>query len=113
MSDYEKIVNIFIHLLNAQPSLFSREDRITLMELINNQDDDIKSLSNAISDWCAEHTKVDEALAEFEEIRGRAPGDKQVNTNIPKYKVDKKSLLNEIQQNSASTKDVEKSNGNN
>ena len=108
MSDYETTVNIFVHLLNTQPSLFSGEDRITLMELINNQTNDIKSLSNAISDWCSEHPEVDEALAEFEEIVGRYPGDKQANTNIPKYEVDKKNILNEIQQSSSSAKDVEK-----
>ena len=108
MSDHEITVNIFIHLLNTQSFLFSPEDRITLMKLINNQPDDIKSLSNAISDWLSEHPKVDEALVEFEEIGGRGPGDKQANTNIPKYELDKKNILNEIQQSSSSAKETKK-----
>ena len=113
MSDYETTVNIFVHLLNTQPSVFSGEDRIALVELINNQTDDIKSLSNAISDWCSKHPEVDEALAEFEKIGVRAPGDKQANTNIPKYELDKKNILNEIQQSSSSAKNSEKPTRNN
>ncbi|MEH2193802.1 MAG: hypothetical protein V7K98_14360 [Nostoc sp.] len=108
MSDYETTVNIFIHLLKTQPSLFSGEDRITLMELINNQPDDVKSLSNAISDWLSEHPEVDEALAEFEEIGTKAPGDKKANINIPKYELDKKNILNEIQQSSSSSQETKK-----
>ncbi|ODG99711.1 hypothetical protein A4S05_36945 [Nostoc sp. KVJ20] len=113
MSDHETTVNIFVHLLNTQPSLFSEEDRITLMELIQNQADDIQFLSNAISDWLSEHDEVDEVLAKFEEIGTKAPGDKQANTNIPKYELDKKNILNEIQQSSSSPKDVEKPTRNN
>ncbi|MDM9582938.1 hypothetical protein [Nostoc sp. GT001] len=107
MSDYEITVNIFIHLLKTQSSLFS-EDRITLIKLINNQTDDIKSLSDAISYWLSEHPEVEKALAEFEEIGTRAPGDKQANTNIPKYELDKKNILNEIQQSSSSAKETKK-----
>ncbi len=102
-------VNIFVHLLNTQPSLFSGEDRITLMELINNQTDDIKSLSNAISEWCSEHPEVDKFLAKFEEKIGeRGPGKTRANTNIPKYELDKKHIINAIQQSSSSAKEVEK-----
>lgn len=108
MSDHEITVNIFIHLLNTQSSLFSAEDRITLMKLINNQPDDIKSLSDAISDWLLEHPEVEKALAEFEKIVVRGPGDKQANTNIPKYELDKKNILNEIQQSSSSVKETKK-----
>ncbi len=109
MSDHEITVNIFIHLLKTQSSLFSAEDRITLMQLINNQPDDIESLSNAISDWLSGHPEVDEALAKFEEkIGGRPPGDKQANTNIPKYELDKKNILNEIQPSSSSAKETKK-----
>jgi hypothetical protein len=107
MSDYETTVNIFIHLLKTQPSLFSEEDRITITELIN-QHNDIKSLSNAISDWLLEHPEVDTALGEFEEIGTKAPGDKQANTNIPKYELDKKNILNAIQQSSSSAKETKK-----
>ncbi|MEH1770119.1 MAG: hypothetical protein V7L27_18480 [Nostoc sp.] len=103
MFDYEITVNIFIHLLNTQSFLFSEEDIITLIKLINNQPDDIESLSNARSDWLSKHDNVDEAFAkvEFEEIVARAPGDKQANTNIPRYELDKKNILNEIQQSSS------------
>ncbi|MDF5711885.1 MAG: hypothetical protein PUP90_30470 [Nostoc sp. S4] len=108
MSVHEIIVNIFIHLLNTQSSLFSAEDRITLMQLINNQPDNIKSLSDAISDWLSEHPEVYEAFAKFEEIGRRGPGDKQANTNIPKYELDKKNILNEIKQSSSSAKETKK-----
>ncbi|MDZ7969418.1 MAG: hypothetical protein RM368_31485 [Nostoc sp. DedSLP03] len=108
MSDHETTVNIFVHLLNTQPSLFSAEDRITLIKLINNQPDDIISLSNAISDWLSEHPEVDKALAKLEKIVVRGPGDKQANTNIPKYELDKKNILNEIQQSSSSAKETKK-----
>lgn len=113
MSDYEITVNIFVHLLNTRPSLFSGKDRITLMELIENQTNDIQSLSNAISDWCLEHPEVDEALAEFEEIGEKAPGEKKANTNIPKYELDQKNIINAIQQSSPPAKDVEKPTRNN
>jgi hypothetical protein len=113
MSGYETTVNIFIHLLKTQPSLFSEEDKITLIELINNQHDDIKSLSNAISDWLLEHPEVDDALAEFEDIGTKAPGKERANKNIPQYELDKKTILNEIQQSSSSAKKTEKQNPSN
>ncbi len=113
MSDYEITVNIFIHLLTTQSSLFSQEDRDELVKLIDKQPDEIQSLSNAISDWLSEHPEVDEALAEFESIGGRAPGETQANTNIPKYQLDKKHIINAIQQSSSSAKDVEKPTPNN
>ena len=113
MSDYEITVNIFIHLLKTQSSLFSQEDRDDLIELINEQPDEIQSLSNAISDWCSKHSEVDKALAEFEEIVERAPGEKRANPNIPKYQLDKKHIINAIEQSSSSAKEVEKPTPNN
>ncbi|WP_414585231.1 hypothetical protein [Scytonema sp. PCC 10023] len=113
MSDYESSVNIFIHVLTTQPSLFSKEDRDELIQLIETQPDEIESLSNTISDWCSEHPEVDEALAEIEELTERAPGEKRANTNIPKYELDKKHILNSIQQSSSSAKEVEKPTRNN
>jgi hypothetical protein len=68
MSDYKTTVNIFVHLLKTQPSLFSGDERTALIELIDSQTDDIESLSNAISDWLLKHREVDDALAELEEI---------------------------------------------
>ncbi|MEM6751369.1 MAG: hypothetical protein AAF630_00035 [Cyanobacteria bacterium P01_C01_bin.38] len=98
MSDYEITVNLFIHLLKTQPSLFSEEDRITLMELIQKQANDIESLSDAISGWCFEHPEVDEALAKFEEVGEKAPGGKLLSTDIPKYKLDKEYIINFVKQ---------------
>ena len=112
MSDHEINVNIFIHLLTTQSSLFSKEDRDELIKLIDKQPDEIQSLSNAISDWCSEHPEVDEALAEFEEIGEKAPGKTRTNTNIPKYELDKKHIINAIQQSSSSAKEIEKPTGN-
>ena len=108
MSEHEITVNIFVHLLTTKSSLFFQEDRYELIKLIDKQPDEIQSISNAISDWCSEHPEVDEALAEFEEIEKRAPGTTRANTNIPKYELDKKHILNAIQQSSLSAKEVEK-----
>ncbi|MEI1375693.1 hypothetical protein PQG02_03115 [Nostoc sp. UHCC 0926] len=113
MSDYENNINIFVHLLKTQPSLFSKEDRDELIKLIEEQPDEIQSFSNAISDWCLEHPEVDKALAGIEELTERAPGQKRANTNIPKYKPDKKHILDAIQQSSSSAKDAEKPTRNN
>jgi hypothetical protein len=113
MSDYKTTVNIFVHLLKTQPSLFSGDERTALIELIDSQTDDIESLSNAISDWLLEHHEVDDALAELEEIEKRAPGKEKANKNIPQYELDKKNLLNEIQQSSSSAKKTEKQNPSN
>ena len=108
MSDYEATVNNFIHLLKTQPKLFSKEENTQLVELLNSQSDDVKSLSNSISDWLEKHPQVDDALAELENnIAERGPGSRKLNSNIPKYQIDKKSLLNAIQQSSESTKEDE------
>jgi len=109
MSDYEATVNNFIHLLKTQPKLFSNEDNSQLVELLNLQSDDVKSLSNTISDWLEEHPQVDDALAELEDNiqvtnSERGPGSNKLNSNIPDYQRDKKSILNAIQQSSESTK---------
>ncbi|MEH2227863.1 hypothetical protein [Nostoc sp.] len=106
-------VNIFVHLLRTNPSLFSQEDRDELVKLIDKQPDENQSLLNAISDWLSEHPEIEEALAEFEEIGEKAPGDEQTNTSIPKDKFDKNSLTNEIQPSSSSAKEVEKRTRNN
>ncbi|MDJ0772451.1 MAG: hypothetical protein QNJ49_03335 [Mastigocoleus sp. MO_167.B18] len=100
MSDYELNINNFIYLLKNQPSLFSEEEKAETFQLINSQSDDIKSLSNAISDWCVEHKHIDDALAELEEITIRVPGSTKVNDKLPKYQLDKRTLLNAIQQSS-------------
>jgi predicted oxidoreductase len=114
MSDYEMTVNIFVHLLTTQSSLFSQEDRAELMQLIDEQSDEIQSLSNAISHWLSEHPEVDKALAEFEpKVGEKAPGQKQANHNIPRYELDQKHIINAIQQSSPSAKDVEKPTRNN
>ena len=108
MSDYEITVNIFVHLLKTQPYLFSEEDRITLKELVQNQPNEIESLSNAISDWCSEHPEADEALAQLEEIAERAPGETKANTNIPKYNLDKEYVLNAVEQGELSAEETDK-----
>lgn len=107
MSDYEVTVNNFIHLLKTQPSLFSKEEKTELVELVNYQSDEIKSLFSAIADWCVEHPQVDDALAELQlkEIAVRAPGSPKMNSSIPNYKSDKRTLLNAIQQSSRTAKD--------
>lgn len=102
---YEKTVNNFVHLLKTQSSLFSQENRDELIELIGKQPDEIQSFSNAISDWCGKHPEVDKALGEFESIGEKAPGSERTNKNIPKYELDKKNIINAIQQSSSSAKE--------
>ncbi|KST65257.1 hypothetical protein [Mastigocoleus testarum] len=116
MSDYELNINNFIFLLKNQPNLFSKKEKAETFQLINSQSDDMKSLSNAISDWCAEHPRIDDALADLEEITtnevtSRGPGSTKVNSKIPKYQLDKRTLLNAIQQSSATEVDEKKNNG--
>jgi hypothetical protein len=114
MSDYEMTVNIFVHLLTTQSSLFSQEDRAELIQLIDEQSDEIQSLSNAISGWLSEHSEVDNALAEFEsKVVEKSPGEKQANQDIPRYKLDKEHIINAIQQSSPSAKDGENTTRNN
>lgn len=111
MSDYEVTVNNFIHLLKTQPELFSKEENTKLIQLLNSQSDDIQSLSNAISDWCEKHPQVDDALAELEgNVTERAPGSTKANFNIPKYEHDRRTLINAIQQSSATKSDDDKKN---
>lgn len=122
MSVYETTVNNFIHLLKTQSSLFSEPDRLQLSQLIDSQSDEIKALSNAISDWCLNHPQVDDALAQIEEeelnieeeeLNIRAPGIPRANTKIPRYKHDKKRILNVIQQSSSFDNNAEKNTSNN
>lgn len=106
MSVYEVTINNFIHLLKTQPNLFSKEENTKLIQLLNSQSDDIQSLSNTISDWCEKHPQVDDALAELEgNVTERAPGSTKANSNIPKYEHDKRTLINAIQQSSATESD--------
>ena len=116
MSVHETTVNNFIHLLKTHPDLLSEPDRLQLRQLIDSQSDEIKALSNAIADWCLNHPQLDDALAELEEeeVIHRVPGITKANTNIPQYKLDKRTLLNAIQQSSSSSaNNVEKNTGNN
>lgn len=112
MFDCEKNVNIFVYILITKPSLFLEEDRNELIKLIDKQPD-IQSISKAISGWCLEHPEVSKALVEFKEVEMRGPGEKRVNTNIPKYELDNKNIINAIQQSSSSAKDVKKPTSNN
>ena len=60
-----------------------------------------------------EHQQVDIALAELENnITQRAPGSIKANSNIPKYQLDKRTLLNAIQQSSATVNNDEKTDNN-
>lgn len=114
MSVHEKTVNNFIHLLKTQPSLFSTNYRSELTQLIDSQPDDIKADSDAISNWCEAHPEVDDALAKLDETgKTKGPGSTKPNTNIPKYQLDKKTLINTIQQSSSAASDPENKGGNN
>ncbi len=114
MSLYKTTINNFIHLLITQSLLFSEQDKLELDQLIANQPDDIKSLSNAISNWCSTHHQIDDSLADLEELHpnSKAPGLDKANYNIPEYQTDKRTLLNSIQQSSYSHKNRGKKTGN-
>ncbi|MEH1805975.1 hypothetical protein [Nostoc sp.] len=114
MSLHKTTINNFMHLLITQPLLFSEKDKLELHQLIDIQSDDIKSLSNAISNWCSNHHQIDDILADLEEQhpKSKAPGLDKANSNIPEYQTDKRTLLNNIQQSSPSPKNSEKKTGN-
>jgi hypothetical protein len=111
MSVHKTKINNFIHLLTTQPSLFSDEYKLELSQLIDIQPDDIKSLANAISDWCSNHSEIDNILTNLKKAhysQSKAPGGDKANSKIPKYPTDKKTLLNAIQQSSSPPKKGEK-----
>jgi hypothetical protein len=114
MSLHKTTINNFIYLLTTQPLLFSEQDKLELHQLIANQSDDIKSLSNAILNWCSNHHQIDDALADLEEPhpKSKAPGIDKANSNIPEYQTDKRTLLNVIQQSSSAHKNSEQKTGN-
>jgi hypothetical protein len=110
MSVHKTKIKNFIHLLTTQPSLFSDEEKLELHQLIDIQSEDIKSLANAISNWCSNHPQIDNVLAKLKEphSQSKAPGSDKANSNIPEYQTDKKTLLNAIQQSSSPPKKGEK-----
>ncbi len=100
MSEQEKIVNNFIHLLKTVPSLFSPEDRNELSQLIDDESDDIDRLSTVICYWLEKHNDVDIALESLEvkENDERYFGITQYTIQIPDYQPNKATLKNAIHQ---------------
>ena len=112
----------FVELLETQPSLFSQENFTELENLISPIAIDIEQISIAIAGWCQQHPNIlTEQLALLqnqntnndkkpESKQTRKPGSKQTNANIPKFKLDKRTILNSIQQSSLAAKEVKKTN---
>ncbi|HBB36216.1 MAG TPA: hypothetical protein DDZ80_15690 [Cyanobacteria bacterium UBA8803] len=100
----EQNVDAFIELLTEQRSLFSSEDFAELEELVAPLPDDIEELSNAISEWCEQHPEIDEAQLKLipDNSETRVPGSKESKVKTPNYELNKQTLLNAIQQSSAS-----------
>ncbi|MEO1183208.1 MAG: hypothetical protein AAFX46_00180 [Cyanobacteria bacterium J06636_27] len=104
MTFAEQNLEAFIDLLETQPGLFSQDNITNLNEFIRNIPDDTEQLSNAVATWYQKHSKILDAqltlLNKSSSKTERGPGSIQVNSNISEYQVDKKALLNAIQQSS-------------
>ncbi len=102
----------FVELLETQPSLFSQENFAELEKLISPIPDDIEKISIAIAAWCQQYPNIlTEQLALLQNQDNnnhRKPGSEQTNANIPKFKLDKRNILNSIQQSSLAAKEVKK-----
>ena len=98
----EQNLDAFIDLLKTQPALFSQENIVNLNEFISNIPDDTEQLSNAVATWYQKHSKILDAqltiLNKSSSRTERGPGSTKVNPNINEYRLDKKTLLNAIQQ---------------
>ncbi len=114
MSFAARNLAVFVELLATQPSLFSQENFAELENLISPIPDDIEQISIAIAGWCQQHPNIlTEQLAllhNHDTNNYRKPGSKQTNANIPKFKLDKRNILNSIQQSSLAAKEEEKNN---
>ncbi len=110
MSIYEEKVNNFVHLLKTQPSLFAEVNRDELEKIISSQQEDIRAISNTITDFCQGYPQVEDALRELKPISrsSKGPGKTKANPNIPDYEHDKKSIINAIQQSSSGENKKEK-----
>ncbi len=104
MSFSEQNVAAFIELLTHQCSLFSPENLAELEQLVLPLPDDIEELSKAISEWCEQHSEIDEAQLELlpNHSREKTPGSKEGNVPKPKAELNKSMLLDAIQQSSSS-----------
>jgi len=106
MSIYETNLSFFIYLLNTQPQLFSQEYREELSRLITNKHDEVKELSNAISNWLIKYPDINNALKKLKIESGnitltRVPGSEKPNLNILPCQTDKQALLNAIHESSS------------
>ena len=105
MSFAEQNLEAFIDLLESQPGLFSQDNITNLQEFIRNIPDDIEQLSTALATWYQKHSKILDAqltvLNKSSSRTERGPGSARLNSNISEYQLDKKALLNAIQQSSA------------
>jgi hypothetical protein len=104
MSFPEQNVAAFIELLARQRSLFSPENLAELEQLVLPLPDDIEELSKAISEWCEQHSEIDEAQLKLlpNHSAEKAPGSKEGNVPKPKNELNKAILLDAIQQSSPS-----------
>jgi len=105
MSFAEQNLSAFIDLLENQPGLFSQDNITNLKEFIRNIPDDTEQLSTALATWYQKHSKILDAqltvLNKSSSRTERGPGSAKLNSNISEYQLDKKALLNAIQQSSA------------
>ncbi|MDY6896503.1 MAG: hypothetical protein SWZ49_00270 [Cyanobacteriota bacterium] len=114
MTFAEQNLEAFIDLLETQPGLFSQDNITNLKEFIRNIPDDIEKLSDAVATWYQKHSKILDAqltiLNKSSSKTERGPGSAKLNSNISEYQLDKKALLNAIQQSSVKGKGKDKKN---
>ncbi|MGB3654530.1 MAG: hypothetical protein WBA41_25435 [Rivularia sp. (in: cyanobacteria)] len=112
MTFAEQNLDAFMDLLKTQPALFSQQNIVNLEKLISNTPDDIEKLSTAVANWYQNYPKIlDSQLALLNHsLTVRGSGSAKANPNIPEYQLDKKTLLNAIQQSLAKAKNKNKNN---
>ncbi|MBF2017239.1 MAG: hypothetical protein IGS23_18955 [Rivularia sp. T60_A2020_040] len=112
MTFAEQNLDAFMDLLKTQPALFSKENIVNLEKLISNTPDDVEKLSTAVALWYQNYPKIlDSQLALLNHsLTVRGLGSAKANPNIPEYQLDKKTLLNAIQQSLVKAKDKNKNN---
>ncbi|MEA5592983.1 hypothetical protein [Rivularia sp. UHCC 0363] len=111
MTFAEQNLDAFMDLLKTQPALFSKDNIVNLEKLISNTPDDIEKLSTAVAGWYQNYPKIlDSQLALLNHsltVRGPSSA---INPNIQEYQLDKKTLLNAIQQSLAKAQNKNKNN---
>ncbi len=106
----EQNLDAFMDLLKTQPALFSQQNIVNLERLISNTPDDVEKLSTTVANWYQNYPKILDSQLALLNHSLTVRGSGSANPNIPEYQLDKKTLLNAIQQSLAKAKNKNKNN---